>query len=343
MHETITIDGSQGEGGGQILRTALGLSLCTGQPIEIRNIRSKREKSGLLRQHHTCVNAAATISSGHAEGNELRSPSLFFKPGKVQAGHYRFSIGTAGSTTLVLQTILPALMTQNAASTIELEGGTHNPMAPTLDFLQHSFLPLLRKMGVKTEVTMEKYGFFPKGGGIWKITIQPSAKLKPVSIQERKGTAEYKAHAVVVNLRHDIGDRELKVVKQMLGWQEQDHDLRTVRASNSIGQGNLLNLYAGYDNITEVITGFGTRGVRAEDVARTAATEMTRYLASRAPVGEHLTDQLLIPVALAGGGDFLALKPSLHTITNIQVIEQMLGVKFQIEKIEPDLYDIRLN
>lgn len=181
----ITIDGSFGEGGGQILRTSLALSLVTGQAFRIQNIRAGRPKPGLLRQHLTAVEAATKVSDGAVDGAALGSKELVFKPGKVTPGDYRFAVGTAGSATLVLQTVLPALMLGKQTSRLTLEGGTHNSHAPPFDFLQRAFLPLLCRMGPEINVKLERHGFFPAGGGRFTVDLTPAEKLSPLNLQTR--------------------------------------------------------------------------------------------------------------------------------------------------------------
>jgi len=170
----IQIEGSQGEGGGQILRSALALSLITATPFCIENIRAGRAKPGLLRQHLTAVNAAAEIGSAEMIGASIGSTRLEFKPGKVRAENYSFAVGTAGSATLVLQTVLPALLTHSEPSTLTLEGGTHNPFAPPYDFLARTFLPLIARMGPRVTTHLERAGFYPAGGGRFTVSIEPA-------------------------------------------------------------------------------------------------------------------------------------------------------------------------
>ena len=184
----ISIDGSFGEGGGQILRTALGLSLVTGQPFRIEKIRAGRRNPGLLRQHLTAVKAAAKIGQAEIAGVNIGSTQLTFTPGRVAHGDYQFAVGTAGSATLVLQTILPALLVsgdQDQQTQLTIEGGTHNPFAPPFDFLSQAFLPLLERMGVRVEARLERYGFYPAGGGRIEITIKPAKRLEPIELNER--------------------------------------------------------------------------------------------------------------------------------------------------------------
>src|SRR5262245_11938020 len=169
----LTIDGSVGEGGGQILRSALSLSLVTGTPFRIDNIRGNRRKPGLLRQHLTAVEAAAAVGGAEVQGAVIGGGTLVFRPGHVRPGRYAFSVGTAGSATLVLQTILPALVTARSPSEVRIEGGTHNPLAPPFDFLAEVFLPLLERSGVRARATLERHGFHPAGGGSLSVTIEP--------------------------------------------------------------------------------------------------------------------------------------------------------------------------
>src|SRR5512136_2571133 len=178
----ITIDGSQGEGGGQILRTSLALSLVTGQPFRMERIRAKRQKPGLLKQHLTAVEAAKTVGCAEVTGAALGSQTLEFKPGPVTPGNYRFAVGTAGSATLVLQTVLPPLLVASGPSTLTLEGGTHNPFAPPFDFLARCFAPVVERMGPRIELKLHRPGFFPAGGGQFEAQITPVNRLKPIDL-----------------------------------------------------------------------------------------------------------------------------------------------------------------
>jgi RNA 3'-terminal phosphate cyclase (ATP) len=175
--QVIEIDGSFGEGGGQILRSSLALAIVTGQPVRLSNIRAGRRKPGLMRQHLTAVNAAAAICGATVDGERIGATELTFTPGAVRAGEYQFSIGTAGSTTLVLQTVLLPLLTAGGPSRIVLEGGTHNPFAPPFDFLERAYLPLINRMGPNVRATLERPGFYPAGGGRIAIEIEPATGL----------------------------------------------------------------------------------------------------------------------------------------------------------------------
>ena len=335
----LTIDGAGGEGGGQIVRTALSLALCTGQPIRVSQVRPHRAKPGLRQQHLTAVQAAVKVSGGYAKGAAVGSLELEFYPGPVRPGEYTVAIGTAGSTNLVFQTLLPALLTAATPSRLILEGGTHNPLAPTFEFIQQAFLPLINRMGPRVEARLERYGFYPAGGGRWNADIQPCQRLQPLRLGERGAVLERQAQALLARLPDHIAQRELQMVAALLAWKPAF--LQAVAVSSS-GPGNCLNLIVRSEQVTEVFTGFGQRGVRAEQVAVEAAEQVRRYLAAGVPVGEHLADQLLLPLALAGGGEFLTLHPSRHTLTNQAVIQQCLPVTFEMAPLAEDSWRIRV-
>ncbi len=323
MTEPIEIDGSQGEGGGQILRTSLALAVITGTPVLFRNVRAKRSKPGLRRQHLAAVRAAAAISGAQLRGDAVGSMELWFAPGEVLPGQHHVAIGTAGSTTLVLQTILWPLLLAERASQVVIEGGTHNPMAPTFEFLERTFLPQVRKLGVQAELSLEQHGFYPAGGGRLRATLHPST-LTPHTWDTRGKARGVDARALVSNLPLGIAKRELGTAVSALGWQRNAGKSERV---DSPGPGNALLLAATFDAGTTVVSGIGSKGKRAEDVASSAAEEMQRFLEAEVPIDEHLGDQLLIPMALAGGGSFVSAAPSLHTRTNAEVIERFLPVQ----------------
>ncbi|HLL16138.1 MAG TPA: RNA 3'-terminal phosphate cyclase, partial [Pyrinomonadaceae bacterium] len=337
----ITIDGSQGEGGGQIIRTSLALSLITGKPFRIYNVRARREKPGLQRQHLTAVRAAATIGGAQVEGAGLGATAFTFHPGAVTPGDYAFPIGTAGSTTLVLQTILPPLMIASAPSTLAFEGGTHNVHAPPYEFIVKTFLPLLNRMGARVTADLTRYGFYPPGGGRFHARVEPASKLKPLELLARGEIRARRARALVVKLPPTVGERELGVVAEQLGWGAlRGDELRVETSQNAISPGNVLTLEIESEHLTEVFTGIGERGVRAETVAESATGEARAYLETGAPVGEHLADQLLIPLALAGGGSYATGQPSPHTTTNIEVVRMFLDVRITTRPLDGNVWKV---
>jgi RNA 3'-terminal phosphate cyclase (ATP) len=328
----IVLDGSEGEGGGQILRSALALSLLTGTPFRIDKIRAGRPRPGLMRQHLTAVEAAAAVGGAEVSGAAVGASSLVFRPGRVRGGEHRFSVGTAGSTTLVLQTVLPALLTAAEPSLLVLEGGTHNPASPPFDFLVRSFLPLLARMGPRVEATLERPGFYPAGGGRLRVRVAPCPRLQPFELEDRGAIVKRAARAVVSNLPWSIGQREIQRLGERLGWEAGAFCVEEVE---SAGPGNVVLVELACEHLTEVFVGFGEKGVRAEAVADRAADQLTAYLASDAPVGPHLADQLVLPMALAGGGRFRTAAPTPHTRTQLAVVQRFLEVTVALSPL-PD-------
>lgn len=347
--QPIIIDGSQGEGGGQILRTSLALSAITGRPFRAINIRARRRKPGLMRQHLTAVQAAAQVACAELKGAELRSTELEFRPGAVLHGDHTFSIGTAGSSTLVLQTVLWPLVVAPGRSRLVFEGGTHNPLAPPFDFLDRTFLPLMRSLDLVIDARLEQAGFYPAGGGRVEVEVEGGRIPRPLALDERGKIVLREALALVAKLPRKIGTRELDVVKRELGWSREE--CRVVELEGR-GPGNALCLCVQTEALTIVVTGFGEKGVLAENVAAGAVDELRRWLDSGAPVDEHLADQLLIPMALAAAnclhargtglksseGDeapyYVGPPPSLHTTTNAEIIGHFLPVEFEFEALD---------
>lgn len=326
----IDIDGRSGEGGGQILRTSLALSLITGKAFRMHHIRGGRRKPGLLRQHLTGVRAAATVGAATVDGAELHSSELVFEPGPVQPGDYHFAVGTAGSAVLVLQTVLPALLTASGPSQLTVEGGTHAASAPPYPYFAKTYLPVVERMGPTLRSTLVRPGFYPAGGGRIDLAIRPAAGLEPLEICDRGALRRVRVSAIVSALPKHIGTRELVEIRRRLGL---DRDSgRVVVVDEPRGPGNAVTIEAECDGITEVFTGFGRKGVRAETVAALAARAFESWRDSGVPVGEHLADQLLLPMALAGGGRFVTTEPSRHTTTNIETIRRFLDVRILVEE-----------
>ncbi len=333
----LTIDGSQGEGGGQVLRTALGLSLVTGRAFTIEKIRAGRKRPGLLAQHLTAVRAAAEIGDAETHGAAVGSVQLHFAPRKVRPGDYRFAVGTAGSATLVLQTVLPALSIADGPSHLRLEGGTHNPWAPPFEFLDRTFLPLVGRMGPQVEAVLERPGFYPAGGGAFSVTIQPQQPLRRLELLERGEVLRQSVRAIVSRLPLHIARREAQAVQNALGLPD---DCVAAEPVDSAGPGNAVVIEIECEHITEVFVGFGQKGVPAEAVARQVVKEAQRYLAADVPVGPYLADQLLIPLALAGDGRFLTLTPSPHAMTNLEVLRSFVEVGIDCRQLGEDRFEL---
>ena len=335
----LTIDGSRGEGGGQIFRTSLTLSLVTGTPFRIDRIRAGRAKPGLMRQHLTALEAAAAVGEADVDGAAVGAQEIVFRPKRLRPGNYRFAVGTAGSAGLVLQTILLPLVIARARSSLTLEGGTHNPAAPPFEFLAEAFLPLLRRMGADVDARLERAGFYPAGGGRMTVDVTDRGSLASLHLVQRGRTLRRRARALVSRLSRQIADRELAVIRSRLGWD--GDELEVVMLSEGMaGPGNVLLLSLESEHVVEVFTGFGEIGVRAEAVAERVAQEARRYLAADVPVGPHLADQLLLPMALAGGGAFRTVPLSRHASTNLEVIGQFLGTSIDVTPVGDTAVDV---
>lgn len=329
----IEIDGAQGEGGGQMLRTSLSLAASLKKSVRIKNIRQGRKKPGLMRQHLASVNAMAEICGAQVEGAFVGSQTIEFIPGDIKSGDYHFAISSAGSSTLVFQTALPALLLAGAPSRLILEGGTHNPMAPSFDFIQHSFLPVLKQMGIEFNARIERYGFYPAGGGKWTVTIKSPQKFRRIILENQGPLLSTQARCIASRIPAHVLIREKNQLLKRLNWPEESITLETVE---SPGPGNIISLQVHYSNITEVIESIGERGISAEHVADKAVDELQQYQRIGAPVGCHLADQLLLPLSLGAGGSFVTGPLSGHSRTNIAVIRQFIDVEIDVVEIEPD-------
>ena len=329
--QTLTIDGSQGEGGGQILRTALSLAVLQQRPIRIERIRAGRAKPGLMRQHLTCVKAAAAISGADVRGGELGSTTLDFVPHALVGGAQHFAIGTAGSAMLVLQTLLPPLLRADAPSRITIEGGTHNMLAPSACFFAHCFLPQLQRMGARVTLEVEHVGLFPAGGGRIVARITPTA-MRPIAIEERGARLGISAEALVAGVPEHVALREITRVVDRFKLRREH--IRHRDLGKRTGPGNVLSVRADFEHVSELVTTYGERGLPAEAVADRACDALDVYLASDAPVGEHLADQLLLPMWLAGGGSFVTGTVSAHLATNAALINRFGGPQVAIAAID---------
>lgn len=325
MTDMMELDG--GAGGGQILRTALSLSMITGRPFRIADIRAKRSKPGLMRQHLAAVTAAAAISGATVDGAHAGSTALEFIPGRLQGGDHEFAIGSAGSVILVLQTLIPAmLLGATQPFRISISGGTHNPMAPCADFLEHCFMPVLHAMGASLSVELERHGFYPAGGGRIRLSVSPCTALRPLALVERGALRQASARAIVANLPAAIARRELQVLHDGLGWNDAQLQVHSVQ---SAGPGNVLSVMLEHEHTSEIICAYGVKSVAAEEIAQQALQQVSGFLDSSAAVGEHLADQLMLPFALAGSGRFTAPRLSAHMASNAHVIERFLPVRFE--------------
>lgn len=318
MAAPFEIDGSRGEGGGQVLRTSLALALATGRAVRVTNVRAGRPKSGLLRQHLAALRAAAEVSGARVSGDELGSTTVELAPGRVRAGDYRFAVGSAGSTTLVLQTVLLPLALCGGSSRLRIEGGTHNRAAPPFEFLERSYVPLLRRMGFDVEVELVRAGYEPAGGGEIAVRIGPANALRPLDLCDRGESGPRGAQVRIANLPARIAEEEREVLVRMLDLAPDAVELLEDRSA--LGPGNVVTLFAHFGDVEHAFTSFGRFGTSARRVAQLAVRQHRRFLLSAAAVDEHLADQLLLPLALGAGGRFTLDRPSSHTTTNLELL-----------------------
>lgn len=340
--ETVFIDGSMGEGGGQILRTSLALACITGRHLHIENIRAARRNPGLARQHLSCVRAACEICGGQCKGAAIGSQTLDFQPGTICNGDFSFDIGSAGSATLVIQTILPALFLADKPSTITVTGGTHNPWAPPYDFLAETFLPAIKSAGFDADCYLEKYGFFPAGGGKITLSIQPrQEKLnQSIDICQPAENIQIYARIYTAKLPAHIAQREKKLLLQSkLKFKNIEH----IEVTNSDGPGNCVTLRLYDGRRTTVFTAFGQKGKPSEKVVGEVVNLAEDFLPGGAAIDRFLADQLLIYMAINShfakdsetgarkNACYTTNELSTHLTTNIETIKKFLPVDFKIE------------
>lgn len=336
--DPLLLDGSMGEGGGQVLRTALGLSLVTGRPFRMVRIRAGRSRPGLARQHRAAVRAAAEVGAAEVEGDAIGSTELTFRPSGLRGGRYRFTTEGAGSTSLVFQALLPALVHADQPTDLVLEGGTHNPFAPPFDFLHRAFAPLVRRLGPGLGLRLDRPGFYPAGGGRFRARVEPADRLDRLELVERGRLLDRRARAYVSELPRHIAERELSVAHAFLGLRPDR--LEVVEVDDPRGPGNALVVDVESERVTEVFTGFGEKGLPAEEVAQRTCREVDAYLELGAPVGPHLADQLLVPLVVARGGRFRTAEPTSHARTNAEVLRSFLDVSVEFTERDDGTWDV---
>lgn len=326
----LVLDGSYGEGGGQILRTALSLSLLTGRPVELRKIRAGRPRPGLQPQHLKAVEAAARISGSSVEGASLGSSRLLFRPRPARPGSYQVDIGTAGSTSLVLQTVVYPLAFCSHPSVLTLSGGTHVPWAPCFDYLQLHWCTFLRRMGIQVELALVRAGFYPRGGGQIHARIEPTRTVQPLSLLRRGTLQRVIVLSAVGQLPLEIAQRQARQARQRLEplGAPVETQIRQLPAGSP---GSFLLLLARFTESQFCAAALGERGKPAERVADEAVDALLSFLATEAAVDEHLADQLVIPMALACGRSELAIaRITPHLLTNLWVVQQFLCCRVEV-------------
>jgi RNA 3'-phosphate cyclase len=320
----LELDGSFGEGGGQILRTSLALSLLTGKPFHLRHIRAGRPKPGLQPQHLMSVRAAATVGQAKVRGASRGSSDLVFEPGQVVPGKYRFDIGTAGATGLVLHTLyLPLMLGADAPSELTLVGGTHVSTSPCFHFLQTTWHAFMQLLGLTIRLHMQRPGFYPRGGGVVEVNLQPVARLKGLRLRER-GPIRVTGFSAVAGLPEDIARRQARRAVQRLKQAGLEATIR--EESWEDGPGTVLAVVLETTPAPALFFALGERGKRAERVADEAVDQVLAYLhAARAAVDAHSADQIVLPLALAEGpSEYTVAEVTRHLLTNVEIIRRFI-------------------
>ena len=327
----IEIDGSYGEGGGQILRTSLALSAIRKVPILVKNIRTGRKNPGLRHQHLAAVRAVSRVCGAEVQGDSLGSQTLRFIPEDTRPGKHQFDVGTAGSVTLLLQAIFLPLCLAERDSALTLIGGTHVPWSPPFHYISQVLFPALESMGVSAEALIEKWGFYPKGGGRVQLKLNPTGKLTPISLVERGLLKRISGISVIANLPRHVADRQKeqarKRIRDELGI---DPEIGVIYDAPSIGQGSFLFLLAECEGIFAGFSSLGAPGKPAEKVADEAVDSLKNYVESDGCVDPHLADQLVPFMALVkGNSSFTTTEMTEHLFTNLWVIAHFTETKIQ--------------
>lgn len=332
MPETIHIDGSQGEGGGQILRTALALAALLRQPVEIDNIRANRVQPGLKTQHLAGVLALARITDAEVKGAHKHATRLAFAPRTIKGGRYRFEIATAGAAGMLFGAVLPALLFAPQSSDVTITGGTHVQFSPPFHYLDTIFLPAVRKLGGRLDFELVRWGFYPRGGGEMRAHINPCSGLHGVQLAKRGKLKSLQLSACSsTHLPGHIVRREIDYAEKYLIMYK-DRLATTALACESYSPGNFVFLEAGYEHATAGFSALGKRGKPAEEVAEEACRYFNDFEKTAATVDSHLADQLILYAALAHGDSFFtAEKITSHLTTNIAVIRKFLPVSIDLD------------
>jgi RNA 3'-terminal phosphate cyclase (ATP) len=325
------IDASFGEGGGQILRSALALAIITGTPMRLVNIRAKRPQPGLKPQHLKAVEAAAQISSAHVEGATLGSQTLSFEPRGLKGGEYAFDIGTAGSVSLLLQTIYLPLSFADTPSSLSFTGGTHVPWSPCYHYLAWQWLPYLNQAGYQVECSLASAGFYPRGGGIMHAGIRPCRRLFPLRIAQRGRLLRIRGLSGVGRLPLAIAERQRRQALEKLGDLAVPLEIEVAEVP-SASPGTFIVLQAEFAHSRCCAFALGARRKPAETVADEAVEELRADIDTGGAIDAWLADQLLLPLAFAPGVSELSVcRISRHLLTNAELLGYFLPVKVEVE------------
>ena len=327
----IKIDGSFGEGGGQILRTALALSAIEKKPFEMFNIRAGRKKPGLAAQHLQCVEALAQICDAEVSGARVGSLSLRFYPGEIKNGNYCFEIGTAGSVSLVLQTIFLPLSLIEGSSSVIIRGGTHVPFSPCFHYLKDQWLFYLKKIGFDARLEMVRAGFYPKGSGEINIFIRHVEKVYPLVLIERGRLLKVRGVSAVGNLDLHIAERQKKQAMKRMSTINTSPEIEIINMP-SFARGTMLLIICEYENSQCCYFSLGAIGKRAEKVADEVCDGLDYFLETKGVIDEHLSDQIILPLSLTTDTSrFTTPKITPHLLTNAEVINLFSNMRIQIK------------
>ncbi|MDI6643650.1 MAG: RNA 3'-terminal phosphate cyclase [Methanobacteriaceae archaeon] len=325
----IAIDGSYGEGGGAIIRTATALSALTGKPIHITNIRANRPKKGLAPQHLTAIKALSSLTSASCSGLKLGSREIYFKPGPISGGNYHIDIKTAGSTTLVLQSLMIPSMFADSTVNLVIKGGTDVKWSPTFDYLKNVTLPFLRVLGYMARIDLIKRGFYPRGGGIIKAKINPIKRLKPINLTKLE-ISGFNGISHCSKLPCHVATRQAQKATEILEKKGYPVEIDVQCIDNSISPGSAIVLWT-RGNYPLGGSDIGEPGKRAETVAKNAADELLDQISKNSPLDKYMGDQIIPYMAITGRSSIKTAELTKHTVTNIYVAEKIMDKKFKVE------------
>jgi RNA 3'-phosphate cyclase len=329
QEKLIQIDGSYGEGGGQILRTALAFSGIFKKALRVHHIRAGRKNPGLQPQHLAAVDALAKVTGARVEGIRIGSDSLTFIPERIVPGDYRFDVKTAGSVTLMLQALMLPLCFASGTTRLTLIGGTHVPWSPPFHYLQDVFLPTLRSMGIDVEATLERWGWYPKGGGILHLEIKPVKELKPLSLVNRGRLKKIRGISATSHLPRHVGERQKDEALRRIGKEfNMDAEMRILCEVPANGPGSFFFLVAESEGAVAGFSSLGERGKKAEDVAKEAVDSLKDYVESEGCIDPYLADQLVPFLCLVkGNSSFTTTRTTEHLLANLWVVQHFLDTK----------------
>lgn len=327
----VLIDGARGEGGGQILRTSLSLSVLLLKPFEMINIRANRPNPGIQAQHLKAIEASASISNAIVEGATLKSSTVKFFPREIIPGNFKFDIGTAGSTSLVLQTLYLPLSFAKNTSVLSITGGTHVPWSPTFDYIKNCWLHFMERIGFKIKVELKRAGFYPHGGGQIKAVINPIDVVKPLNIVERGKLLKIQIYSAHTNLTDEVAKRQARTAEKILKNYAEVETI--IDELISYSKNTTIAITGIFENSVCCYTNLGEKGKRAEVVAEEACEKFLKFLSSDSTVDEYIADQILLPLSIASGvSEFKVLKMTNHIQTNMETIKKFLDVDFEVEE-----------